>query len=581
MSEGHEAMISKASTTMVAPAPAPVRFVIPLRSLVRTGWLTVFCLLLTVLVAMPLVALMLRGFLESENGHLVFTWAAFAAVMNEPSYWLATANTIIISVGSMVLATVIGVILAWCLVRTNLPHARMLESLATLPIFIPPFIGAFAWVLIGAPRIGLFNVPMRALGVGEPLDIYTYTGIIWTTAIYIAPYVMMIVAAALRNMDPSLEEAAQVAGLSRLRTMLVVTLPVVAPSILSGAVLSFVIGIGLFGTPVLLGMTKEIYVLTARIYLELQHFPVSYGIVSVLAIYLMVLSILANMLQSWALRGRSFITVTGKGFRPRIIQLGPSRYAVSVIIWLYLMLTVIIPIIIITAAALSTYTWSGKFTWNNIIFLWTSDDVGATLRNSVVITILAATAATALGLLVSWITTRTRMRGRQLIGMLVLMPMAIPSLAFSLGVSFFWLWMPWSVYGTIWIIVIGLIGRYVSYSVRTITSSLVQIHPELEESARVCGFGWTDTMRRVTLPLVAPSIVSSWVMVYSIFISELSMVLPLYTADTRTLSVLSFDTWGVGQFSQVAALSLLQLILGVGVMYAILAVTRQRGTAAT
>jgi len=327
-------------------------------------------------------------------------------------------------------------------------------------------------------------------------------------------------------------------------------------------------------------MTKEIYLITSRIYLELQHFPPSFGIVAVLAVYLMALSVVANLLQAWALRGKSFVTVTGKGFRPRIIQLGNGRHAVAGFIWLYLLLTVIGPILIIVAAALSTYAWSGKFTWSNIAFLWESDDVGATLWNSLLITLIAATATTVMGLGVAWITTRTWMRGRLLMEHVVLLPMSVPSLAFALGVSFFWLWAPWSIYGTIWIIIVGLIGRYVSYAVRAITSSLIQIHPELEESARVSGFGWGNTMWRITLPLVLPAVISSWVMVYSIFISELSMVLPLYTADTRTLSILSFDTWSVGQFSQVASLSLLQLVMGVGVMYAVTAITHQRQAAA-
>ncbi|UXN57421.1 ABC transporter permease [Phyllobacterium zundukense] len=553
-----------------------VRRFLSRRTLTGRLWLTVFYLVLVIFTVMPIASLVVRGFVDTENSRVVLTLNAVSAVLGEPSYWAAMWNTVVISIGAMLLATAIGVILAWCLVRTNVPWARLLEQLATLPIFIPPFIGAFAWVLIGAPRVGLLNLTFRGLGGGELVDIYTYLGIIWTTAIYIAPYVMMIVAAALRNMDPSLEEAAQISGLNRVRTMLLITLPVVAPSILSGAVLSFVICIGLFGTPVLLGMTKEIYMVTTRIYTELQHFPPNFGIVAVLAIYLMVLSVIANLLQGWALKGRSFVTVTGKGFRPRIITLASGRYLVAAVIWLYLVLTVIGPVIIIAAAAFSTFTWSGTFTWANVTFLWTSEDVRSTLWNSVVITIIAATATTVLGFAVSWITVRTRIAGREILQFIVLLPMSIPSLAFALGVSFFWLWTPWSVYGTIWIIIIGLIGRYVSYAVRAVTSSLMQIHPELEESARVSGFGWLSTVRRITLPLVLPAIISSWVMVYSIYISELSMVLPLYTANTRTLSILSFDTWAVGEFSQVASLSLLQLVLGAGVMWLVTAFTRQR-----
>jgi iron(III) transport system permease protein len=161
------------------------------------------------------------------------------------------------------------------------------------------------------------------------------------------------------------------------------------------------------------------------------------------------------------------------------------------------------------------------------------------------------------------------MLGKQLIEDVVLLPMSVPSLAFALGVFFFWLWIPGGLYGTIWIIVVALIGRYASYSVRSISSSLIQVHPELEESARICGLSWAGTLRRITLPLVLPSIVASWVMVYSIFVSELSIVLPLYTAETRTLSILSFDTWSIGQFSQDAALTLLQLVMGVGVKAAV------------
>jgi iron(III) transport system permease protein len=296
----------------------------------------------------------------------------------------------------------------------------------------------------------------------------------------------------------------------------------------------------------------------------------------------MLLSMCANLAQRWVLRGRSFITVTGKGFRPTMIQLGGARHLLAGSIWLYLTLTVFGPILIIAAAAFSTYAWSGKFTWSNVAFLWESADALATLKNSLVITVVAATATTVFGIAIAWITTRTRLWGRQLIEDIVLLPMAVPSIAFALAVAAFWLWAPqgWSIYGTIWIIVIGLIGRYSSYATRAISSSLIQVHPELEESARVSGYGWGNTMRRITLPLIFPSIMASWVMVYSIFISELSMVLPLYTAETRTLSILSFDVWSNGLFTQVASISLAQLVIGVGVVFAVSAITHRRAMAA-
>ena len=422
--------------------------------------------MLAVLVVLPLLALILRGFVAVEGGRSSASLGSFQKVLGDASYWVAMGNTLVVSIGSMLLAAVIGTLLAWCLVRTDVPGRQFLEKAAAMPIFIPPFIGAFAWILIGAPRIGLLNLSFRWLDLGQPFNVYSYLGIIWVMGIYIAPYVMMIVAGALRNMDPTLEEAGQVAGLSRLRTMLVITLPVVAPAILSGAVLAFVVGIGLFGTPVLLGIAREIYLVTSRIYLELQQYPPDAGIVAVLAIYLMLLSVCANAIQRRMLRGRSYVTLSGKGFKSRLVMLGNLRIAVAAVIWLYLVLTVLAPVALIAAAAFSTYAWSGIFTWKQMQFLVETVDVRTTLANSLIITVVAATATTVLGILIAWVTTRSRMLGKQLIEDVVLLPMSVPSLAFALGVFFFWLWIPGGLYGTIWIIIVALIGRYASYSVR-------------------------------------------------------------------------------------------------------------------
>ncbi len=533
-----------------------------------------------VLVVLPLCALLLQGVTREIDGHLELSGEHLSLVMGSAGYWTALANTVMVAVGATVLACVVGVGLAWVIVRTNVPGKRALEQLVALPMFIPPFIGAFAWLLMAAPRIGIFNLPFLKAGLGSPLDVYTHVGMMWVMGIYLAPYVFLIVASALRNMDPTLEEAAQVAGLSGWRTAFTITLPVMQPAILAGGILAFVISIGLFGTPVLLGMSKQIYLVTSRIFLDLQRFPPPYGVIAILALFLMLLALLANALQHWLLRGRSFVTVSGKNFRPREVRLKKARYVLAALAWLYIALTAIAPILVIVVASFSTYAWSGIFSWDNVTHLWTANDVRSALVNTLTITLVAATLATIIGFGVSWITTRTTLRGRRLLDYLILFPIAVPSLAFAIGVAFLWLRVPWPVYGTMWVIVLGFLGRYTSYAVRSMNGTLVQIHPELEESARVCGYGWTRTVGAVTLPLIWPAVVSGWVMLYSIFMTELSIVLPLYTADTRTLSILSFDTWSVGRFSLVASLSLLQLVIGVGVMYAVTTATRRREAAA-
>lgn len=527
-------------------------------------WLVV--LAMTIVVVVPLLIVLIQGFVVYEQGAWHGTFAHIALVFGRRAYWIAMMNTVIIGLGATAIACAVGVPLAWFFARTNMPGRGFLEKLSTIPIFIPPFVGAIAWILLAAPRIGTFNLPFRMSGIGEPFNVYTLTGIAWVIGIYLAPYVMMIVAAALRSMDPSLEEAAQVSGLSRMRTATTVTLPLVAPAILSGAVLAFVITIGLFGTPVVIGWARQLYFVTSRIYLASQEVPPALGVMAILACYLILLSFLATMLQRWVLKGRSFITVSGKGFRTRPVRLGNMRFLAAGFVWLYCFLTIIAPILVLVAAAFSTFTWSGRFTMTNFEYLWTSEDVRDTLRNSLLISLIAATISTAIGIAISWATQRTRIPHRQLLEYLTMLPVAVPGIAFGVGVALFWMRMPIAVYGTLWIIVLAFVGRFTGYAVRSVSSSIVQVHPELEESARIAGYGWARTFMHITLPLIRPSIVASWMLLFSIFITELSMVILLYTADTRTFSVLSFEIWNVGNFSQVASLSLLQLAIGVAVL---------------
>lgn len=542
----------------------------------RYGIFGVAAAALFFIVVVPLAIVLIQGFVAHEDGAWSFTLTHFALVLGRWPYWIALLNTLVIGLGATAIACAAGVPMAWLFARTNIPGKGFLEKLATIPIFIPPFVGAVAWILLAAPRIGVFNLPFRALFNAEPLSVYTLTGIAWVIGIYLAPYVMMIVAAALRSMDPSLEEAAQVSGLSRTRTAVTVTLPLVAPAILSGAVLAFVITIGLFGTPVVIGWARQLYFITSRIYLASQEVPPAFGIMAVLSVYLIILSLLATMLQRWLLKGRSFITVSGKGFRTREIRLGKTRYLAAGFVWLYCFLTIIAPIIVLIAAAFSTFTWSGRFTTENFEFLWTSQDVRVTLRNSILIALIAATLATVIGIIISWTTQRTTIPNRQVLEYLAVLPVSVPGIAFGVGVALFWLRMPIEVYGTIWIIVLAFIGRFSGYAVRSISASIVQVHPELEESARIAGYGWFRTFTRITLPLIRPSIVASWMLLFSIFITELSMVILLYTADTRTFSVLSFEIWNVGNFSQVASLSLLQLVIGVVVLQVVQLIWPQR-----
>jgi iron(III) transport system permease protein len=547
-----------------------------MRIIRRYGLFGLAAAAMVLIVVVPLAIVVVQGFISAQRGSWDFTLDHVTLVVTRWPYWAALLNTLAIGLGATAFACAAGIPMAWLIARSNLPGKGLLEKLATIPIFIPPFVGAVAWILLAAPRIGAFNYPFRALMGLEPLNVYTLTGISWVIGIYLAPYVMMIVAAALRSMDPSLEEAAQVSGLDRWRTAVTVTLPLVAPAILSGAVLAFIITIGLFGTPVVIGWARQLYFITSRIYLASQEVPPAFGVMAVLAIYLILLSLLATMLQRWLIKGRSFVTVSGKGFRARPVLLGRVRWLAAGFVWLYCFFTIIAPVIVLIGAAFSTFTWSGRFTSENFEYLWASQDVRVTLQNSLLIALIAATVSTFIGIVISWTTQRTTLPYRQVLEYLAVLPVSVPGIAFGVGVALFWLRMPIAIYGTIWIIVLAFIGRFTGYAVRSISSSIVQVHPELEESARIAGYGWIRTFIHITLPLIRPSIVASWMLLFSIFITELSMVILLYTANTRTFSVLSFEVWNAGNFSQVASLSLLQLVVGVVVLQAVQLLWPQR-----
>jgi iron(III) transport system permease protein len=518
--------------------------------------------ILIVLVAAPLGNILLQAISTPQGTAFALTARNLERVLSEEIYWTALANTLLVGGGAALGSTVIGTALAWIFVRTDTPGRGVLEQISQIPIFIPPFVGAVAWALLFAPRVGAGNRILAAIGVPLEFDIYTRVGMLLVMSIYLAPYVMMMVAAAMRGVDPSLEEAAQVSGLSRWRTALQITVPLLSPAILSGAVIAFTIAVGLFGTPVVIGWSRQILLLTSRIWISTQAVPPDYGVTAVLSLYLILLSILATAAQRHVLANRSFITITGKGYRPRPITLGPWIFITLAVAVIYIVLTILAPLVVLIAAALSTYTWSGRYSLENVWAALDSQDVWLTLKNSLYISIVSATLATAMGIAISWIVNRTRFKGRRLLEYFVLLPIAVPGIAFGIGVMLTWINSSLPVYGTSLIIMFAFVGRFTAYAVRSISSSLVQLHPELEESARIFGYGPFRTFARISLPLILPSVLAGWVLLFSFFITELSMVILLYSASNRMFSVLSFEIWNVGDFSRLAALSLLQTLIG-------------------
>jgi iron(III) transport system permease protein len=384
-----------------------------------------------------------------------------------------------------------------------------------VPLFVPPLVAGVAWGILGSPKTGLLNTALKWMNIDFRFDFYSMSGLIIVFGIYYAPYVYMFTASALRNMDPSLEEAAEVSGASAFTTLFTVTFPLIAPAILAGSLLSFVVMLGIYGVPAALGAPANINVLTTYIFQLTAWSPPLYNTAAAVAILLMAVTAILVWAQQKILVGKSFATVAGKAFRPRSLNLGPWRWFTFGLAITYLVIVVVLP------------------------------------------TLLGGALAFAIGYTVN----RTNVAGRRSIDLLATLPVAIPGLV--VGVAYLWAWigLPGGLYGTLWILALAFIARFMPDTVKALSTSFLQIHKELEEAAWICGRGMLGTIRTVVLPLAKPGVVASMTLLFVLSIRELGSSLFLYTSDTTVMAVLLLDYYEGGNTGKTAAFSLIQTVI--------------------
>ena len=312
-------------------------------------WTGALFVVLAFLVLYPVARLLLGAVSTNTNpvvdGFGVFdlSLANFTAVLGNPNVQSALANSLIACGGGTALAVVIGLTFSWAVVRTNTPCKRLIASASLLPLFVPPLVAAVAWSILGSPKSGLLNLPLRTIDIDWRFNIYSMQGLIVIFGIYYAPYVYMFTSSALRNMDLSLEEAAEIAGATPLGTLLTITFPLIAPAIVSGMLLSFVVMLGIYGIPAVLATPADVQVLTTYIFKLTAWSPPLYSTAAAVAIILMVVTGALVWAQQKVLSGRSYITIAGKSFRPGVIDLGRWRYFTLSLAIAYLFIVVILP----------------------------------------------------------------------------------------------------------------------------------------------------------------------------------------------------------------------------------------------
>jgi iron(III) transport system permease protein len=541
------------------------------------GWLwsAGLLVLLTFLVIYP-VSMLVLGALTNTNpvvdGFGVFnlSFDNFITVLANPNVHLALANSLIACAGGTALAVVIGLTFSWVVVRTNTPGKRFIAAASMLPLFVPPLVAAVAWSILASPRTGLLNVLLGAMGIEWRFNAYSMGGLICIFGIYYAPYVYMFTASALRNMDPALEEAAEVTGATALRTMFTVTFPLIAPAIISGMLLSFIVMLGIYGIPAVLGTPGDIPVLTTYIFKLTNWSPPLYSTAASVAILLMLVTGFLVWLQYKVTSRRSYTTVAGKAFRPALLDLGAWRYLTLGLAVVYLCVVVVLPTLALMVAAfrkflsirnLASLVDERQYSLIHFERLLANPLALRSIYNTMEVGLITAVVGGVFAFAIGYTVNRTSAPGRRTIDVLSTLPVAIPGLV--VGVAYLWAWigLPGGLYGTIWILALAFIARFMPDTVKALSTSLLQIHRELEEAAWICGKGMLGTIRSIVLPLARPGVIAAMTLLFVLAIRELGSSLFLYTSNTMVMAVLLLDYYEGGNVGITAAFSLVQMAL--------------------
>jgi iron(III) transport system permease protein len=457
-------------------------------------------------------------------------------------------NTLFVAFCATVAAVVIGFVLAWILTRTNIPGRGRLERLMELPYYMTPLVGAMAWGILAAPKTGLLNQAWHVVGGrGDLFNIYAPLGIAWVMALFEGTVAFVMISAAMKSMDPSLEESSRVLGAGKMRTALRITLPLVAPGVLSAAVFVFAEMLGAFAAAFVLGIPGRFYVVTTAIWDATQSFPPDYGRAAALGLSLFAAMVVTLTIAKMIMRRGSYATITGKGFRPRPVDAGSARWLLLAVAWSYIVLAVILPLAALLLTSFQRFATvilsDSIFTFANYTTALSTGTLGQAFVNSLILGLSVATIGVPVIGVLTWIIYRSKLRGRTAIEYVIMFPQAVPRLIFGLGLLWAWINIPIPIYGTLWLLGIAYFTVFLPLGLRTLAGVVLQIDRSLEECARVCGASWTHQMRTVSLPLLRPGIAAAWLLIFIASIRELGASVFLVGPRSKVISPAIINAW--------------------------------------
>jgi iron(III) transport system permease protein len=491
-------------------------------------------------------------------------------------------NTLTVSAAATVMALVFGFVMAWILTRTNVPGRHMFEQLMAVPYYLTPLLGALAWSLLGSPESGFINQIWRAVGGnGHLIDINTAYGIAWVMALFEGSVAFVMIAAVMKSMDPALEEASQIMGASRIRTMLRITLPLVVPGVLGAAIFVFAEMLGSFAAALVLGLPSRYYVITTAIYQLVQQYPPKIQIAAAMGVSLFAVMFFMLFLYRRIVMTGSYVTITGKAFRPRVADIGPLRYVLLGVCLLYLFAAVGLPLVTLLYASLQkiavAFPAAGNWTLENFRVAVTMNAVRSALTNSLLLGFGTATIGVVLMGLLTWLIYRSRLPGSGLIEYMVMFPQAVPRLVFAFGLMWAWVVFPIPIYGTLWLLLIAYLTVFLPLGVRTIAGVMLQIDKSLEECAQMCGAPWAFRVRTVTIPLLVPGLVAAWLLLFIASVRELGASILLMGPHSKVITPSIVESWFGTSSELTAAMALIQTLVVAIAMIVLVAVTRRVG----
>jgi iron(III) transport system permease protein len=516
---------------------------------------------LVMLILLPLGWLVALSVSSERGPSLVH----YARVLTDARLHRALANTAVLAFWSGLLSLGLGAPLAWLTARTDLPGKGLIRSLILASFVTPPFLGAFAWVMLAGPNAGLLNRLYRGVtGATEPLlNIFTMSGLIFVVALYTFPYAYVLIVNTLELIASDLEEAAAILGASRLRVALTITLPMVAPAILSGFILSVLQAIALFGSPAILALPAGFHTITTQIWALFQY-PPKTELAAALSVPLLLATALLLIAQKRLLGRRGYAAVGGKGGQRRVIPLGRWRAPALIACLAVMACAVFLPYGILAEAAFSR-AWAQPFTWDNLTlehwsFTFLSSSTRSAIVNTLELGLLTACVGAGLAALLAYVTSRELVAGHQVLGFLALAPVVIPGVVLAVGLFIAYTRPPLFLYGTLWILFLAYLTKEMPIGYSQCDATFRGIHPELEDAGRILGASRLRVLGEITAPLAKSGIIATWCFVFIGVLRELSASILLFTPNTKVISVVIFDLKEEGQFGAIAVLGLFMLV---------------------